>query len=186
LANSASLTTQIANQYANSLFDLARDSNTLDQTGNALARFDELIRGSDDLARMLHSPVFSADERIDALNTILDKAKIGGLVANFIRVVARNRRLFAMKDMLGAFRTLLAEYRGETTADVTIARKLSAAQRRELQAALKTKIGKDVTINEIVNPAILGGMIVKVGSRQIDTSLRTKLSSLKLALKEVD
>jgi F-type H+-transporting ATPase subunit delta len=186
LANSASLTNQIANQYANSLFDLARDSNTLDQTEKSLARFDELIRGSDDLARLLRSPVFSAGEQIAALNAILEKAKIGGLVANFVRVVARNRRLFAMKDMLGAFRKLLADHRGEAAADVTVASRLNATQRRELQAALKTKIGKDVTINEIVDPAILGGMIVKVGSRQIDTSLRTKLSSLKLALKEVD
>lgn len=185
LANSASLTTHIASKYAGSLFELAVDSNSLDETEKGLERFDDLIRGSEDLARMLRSPVFSASEQIAALNAILAKAGIGGLVANFVRVVARNRRLFAMRDMLAAYRLLLAEHSGEEAADVTVARKLAPHQKKQLQKVLRDEVGKDVSINEVVDPALLGGMIVKVGSRQIDTSLRTKLSSLKLALKEV-
>ena len=150
-----------------------------------LARFDEMLNCSEDLQRLVRSPVFSPDEQFAAIDKILTKAKIGGLVGNFVRVVARNRRLFAMTGMLREFRRLLAEHRGEAAADVTVAQKLSAAQNKKLATALKSVVGKDVAINEIVNPAILGGMIVKIGSRQIDTSIRTKLSSLKLALKEV-
>lgn len=185
MAQSASLTQKIADQYAGSLFELAVDSKSIEQTEKDLALFDEMIQGSQDLARMLRSPVYSASEQIDALNALLAKTGIEGLVANFIRVVARNRRLFAMKDMLGAFRRLLADHRGEISAEVTVANKLTAAQKKELQAALKKTEGKDVAVSETVDPGILGGMIVRIGSRQIDTSLRTKLSSLKLALKEV-
>jgi F-type H+-transporting ATPase subunit delta len=106
-------------------------------------------------------------------------------VGNFIRVVARNRRLFAMQGMLSAYRSLAADHRGEVTAQVTVAEKLTATQTKELKAALKSVVGKEVAINATIDPSILGGMIVKVGSKQIDTSLKTRLSSLKLALKEV-
>ena len=107
------------------------------------------------------------------------------MVGNFIRVIARNRRLFVMPEMLSAFRRLVADHNGEANAEVTVAKALTAAQTKELKAALKSVVGKDVAIDASVDPSLLGGMIVKIGSRQIDTSLRTKLSSLKLALKEV-
>jgi len=115
----------------------------------------------------------------------LTKSKISGLVGNFIRVIAKNRRLFVMPEMLSAFRRLVADHKGEASAEVTVAKALTAAQTKGLKAALKSVVGKDVAIDATVDPSLLGGMIVKVGSRQIDTSLRTKLSSLKLALKEV-
>ena len=185
MANSASLTTEIANQYAGSLFELAAESNALNETEKGLTQFDALIRESDDLARLLRSPVFAAGDQLNALEAVLKRAKIGGLVANFVRVVARNRRLFAMPEMLAAFRRLLADHRGEIAADVTVAEPLTATQSRQLKTALKSKLGKDVSVKQMVDPEILGGMVVKVGSQQIDTSLRTKLSSLKLALKEV-
>jgi F-type H+-transporting ATPase subunit delta len=185
LAKSNRQISGITARYALSLFELALEDDALSTVEKDLERFDTLIKGSDDLQRLLRSPVFTAREQSAAIDRILAESGIGGLVGNFIRVVARNHRLFAMTGMLDEFRRLLAEHRGEASADVTVATKMNASQTRELKTALKGVIGKDVTINEIVDPAILGGLIVKVGSRQIDTSLRTKLSSLKLSLKEV-
>lgn len=175
----------ISARYASSLFELAREDGAIDAVEGDLKRFDAMLRDSDDLMRLVRSPVFSTEDQLRAVAAVLDKAEIAGLVGNFIRVVARNRRLFAMTDMLAEFRKLAAAHRGEATAEVTVAGKLSDAQHEELKTALKSAMNKDVAIHEIVDPSILGGMIVKVGSRQIDTSLRTKLSSLKLALKEV-
>lgn len=175
----------VTSRYASALFDLALAENKIPAVEKDLGRFADLLEGSEDLRRLIVSPVFSADDQSNAIDAILTKSKITGLVGNFIRVVARNRRLFAMQDMLPAFRKLAAAHRGEVTADVTVAQKLTAAQEKELKAALKGVVGKDVALNATVDPSILGGMIVKVGSRQIDTSLKTRLSSLKLALKEV-
>lgn len=185
MADSEVLTAGIAARYAASLFEVALEEKALGRVEKDLARFDALVEGSEDLKRLVVSPVFSADEQFAAVGAVLDKAEIEGLVANFIRVVAKNRRLFAMTAMLSEFRKLLAAHRGETAADVTVAAKLTGAQEKELKTALKASLGKDVAIRQVVDPSILGGMIVKVGSRQIDTSIRTKLSSLKLALKEV-
>ena len=185
MAQSASPASGVTQRYASALFELAVAEKKIEAAEKDLARFDALLKGSDDLQRLVRSPVFSADEQLGAIDGILTKAKIGGLVGNFIRVVARNRRLFAMPDMLSAFRQLVAEHKGEASAEVTVAKALSAAHKKELKTALKSVVGKDVAIEETVDPSLLGGMIVKIGSRQIDTSLRTKLSSLKLALKEV-
>jgi F-type H+-transporting ATPase subunit delta len=185
LAHSASLVTVIAARYAASLFDVALEAKALAAVETGLAQFDALLRESPDLMRLVRSPVFSADDQGRAVGAILAKAEIGGLVANLVRLMARNRRLFAMPEMFGEFRKLLATHRGEASADVTLARTLSDGQMNDLKAALNQIAGKDVTIHANIDPAILGGMIVKMGSRQIDTSIRTKLSSLKLALKEV-
>ncbi len=185
MTQSTSLVSSVAERYASALFDLAQTDKQLNALEKDLERFDALLQGSDDLARLVHSPVFSADEQVRAVGAVLDKAGIGGLVGNFVRLVARNRRAFALPRMLAAFRQLLAAHRGEAVAEVTIARALSAAHTKQLKTALKGVVGKDVAINTTVDPSILGGLIVQVGSRQIDTSLKTKLSSLKLALKEV-
>lgn len=185
VANSESITSGVTARYASALFDLAVSEKKIPAVEKDLGRFQKLMEGSEDLARLVESPVFSAEEQFDAIDGVLSKAKITGLVGNFIRVVARNRRLFAMKGMLEAFKKLAAEHRGEVSADVTVAKALTAAQTKELKTTLKGVVGKDVAINAIVDPSILGGMIVKVGSRQIDTSIKTRLSSLKLALKEV-
>lgn len=126
-----------------------------------------------------------AEDQFKAITAICEKAGIAGLAVNFLKVVANNRRLFAVPGMIRAYRTIAAAHRGEITAEVTSAHALDEAQETELKAALKSVTGKDVTISVTVDPSILGGLIVKVGSRQIDTSLRTKLSTLKLALKEV-
>jgi len=185
LAQSASSSSGVTDRYASALFDLALGEKKLDSVLKDLTRFDALLAGSEDLMRLVRSPVFSAEDQFAAVDGILNKAKISGITGNFIRVVAKNRRLFAMPGMLSAFQHLLAEHKGEASADVSVAQPLTAQQTKELKAALKSVVGKDVAINATVDPSLIGGMIVKIGSRQIDTSLRTKLSSLKLALKEV-
>ena len=185
MANSESITSGVTARYASALFDLALIEKKIPAVEKDLKRFEALINGSEDLKRLVVSPVFSADEQYRAIDALLGKAKITGLVGNFIRVVAKNRRLFAMQGMLTAYRGLVAEHKGEISAEVTVANALTAVQSKELKAALKSVVGKEVALNATVDPSILGGMIVKVGSRQIDTSIKTRLSSLKLALKEV-
>ncbi|MBB5702980.1 F-type H+-transporting ATPase subunit delta [Ochrobactrum daejeonense] len=185
MAETSSLISGVAQRYAGSLFELALEANSVAAVEKDLGRFEALLSGSEDLKRLISSPVFSSEDQLHAISAIADKAGIKGLVGNFLRVVAGNRRLFALPGIIAAFRSIAAEHRGEVSADVISAHELTAAQQNELKATLKGVAGKDVTINVTVDPSILGGLIVKMGSRQIDTSLRTKLSSLKLALKEV-
>lgn len=185
MADSSQSVSGVAERYASSLFTLALEDGAVAGVTTALDQFQGMIDGSPDLQRLIKSPVFSADEQLGAVTAILEKAGISGIAANFVKVAASNRRLFAVPGMIRAFREIAARHRGEISADVTTARALTAAQETELKAALKGVTGKDVTINVAVDPAILGGLVVKLGSRQIDTSLRTKLSTLKLSLKEV-
>lgn len=175
----------VAERYAGSLHELAAQAGAVARVEEDLARFEKLLDGSDDLKRLIASPVFSAEDQFKAVSAIADKAGIGGLTGNFLRVVARNRRLFAVPGMIRAFRAIAARARGEVAAEVVSAHELTAAQQGELKAALRQVAGKDVAISLTVDPSILGGLVVKMGSRQIDTSLKTKLASLKLALKEV-
>lgn len=185
MAQSTSPISGVAERYAGSLFDLAAQSNVVAAVERDLTRFETMLDGSEDLQRLIKSPVFSADEQFKAIASIADKAGISGLTGNFLRVVAQNRRLFAVPAMIKAFRRIAAEHRGEVSAEVTSAHELSPAQAAELKAALKGVAGKDVSLSVTVDPSLLGGLVVRIGSRQIDTSLKTKLNSLKLALKEV-
>jgi F-type H+-transporting ATPase subunit delta len=185
VAESSQTVSGVAERYASSLFELALENNALPEVSAALDDFQSLIDESADLKRLILSPVFSADEQLAAIAAVLEKAGISGLTANFIKVAATNRRLFAVPGMIRAFREIYARHRGEVSAEVTSAYALTAAQETELKAALKGVTGKDVAISVAVDPSILGGLVVKLGSRQIDTSLRTKLSTLKLSLKEV-
>lgn len=185
MTQSASIVSGVANRYATALFDLALSDKKLGPVEKDLKRFDALLNGSADLMRLVKSPVFATDDQVKAIDAVLKKSKISGIVANFIKVVAQNRRAFALPEMASAFTKLVADHRGEETAKVSVAKALTPAQTKELKAALKSAVGKDVTLDVSVDPSLLGGMIVNVGSRQIDTSLKTKLSSLKLSLKEV-
>ena len=185
MAKSGSSITAVAERYARSLYELAAETNAVANVERDLAGFESLLTESPDLGRLIRSPVFSAEEQSKAIAAVLDKAGIGGLAGNFLRVVANNRRLFAVPAIIAAFRHIAAEARGETSAEVTSAHALTADQENELKAALKGVAGKDVTLAVKVDPSLLGGLVVKMGSRQIDTSLKTKLASLKLALKEV-
>ncbi len=185
VADASHGTSGVAERYASSLFELALEAGSVDAVGADLDKFQALLDESDDLKRLVASPVFSAEDQFKAVSAIVVKAGITSLAANFLKVVANNRRLFAVPGMIAAYRTIAAAHRGEVVAEVTSAHALDEAQETELKAALKSVTGKEVTIALTVDPSILGGLIVKVGSRQIDTSLRTKLSTLKLALKEV-
>ena len=185
MAETSELISGVAERYASSLFDLALEAGSVEAVGADLDRFQALIDESADLKRLIVSPVFTSDDQFKAISAIVEKAGITGLVANFLKVVAKNRRLFAVPGVVRSYRETAARHRGEIAAQVTTAHALNDAQLDELKAALKSVTGKDVAVNVTVDPSILGGLIVKVGSRQIDTSLRTKLSSLKLALKEV-
>src|SRR5690606_38461494 len=175
----------VAERYAGSLHELASQANSVAKVESELSRFETLIEGSADLRRLIESPVFSAEDQLKAISAVADKAKIEGLTGNFLRVVARNRRLFAIPGIIRAFRRIAAQARGEAEAQVVSAHALTPAQQTELKAALKAVAGKDVALSLTVDPSLLGGLVVRMGSRQIDTSLKTKLASLKLALKEV-
>ena len=175
----------VAERYASSLFELALEASAVESVGSDLDQFQAMIDSSDDMKRLVTSPVFSAADQRNAVSALAAKAGLGELTTNFLKVVAGNRRLFAVSGMIAGYRDIAARHRGELTADVASAHELDEEQTNQLKAALKDITGKDVTINVTVDPSILGGLIVKVGSRQIDSSLRTKLSTLKLALKEV-
>ncbi|HUS95718.1 MAG TPA: F0F1 ATP synthase subunit delta [Hyphomicrobiaceae bacterium] len=175
----------VAGRYASALFDLANEQSQLPGVEQDLINLQRMLDESADLQRMVRSPVFSADEQSGALVAVLGKAGISGLTLNFVKLIARNRRLFALGDMIKGFRTLAARARGEVEADVSSAVALGDEQMAALKETLKASIGKDVRINAHVDPSLLGGLIVKVGSRMIDSSLRTKLATLKLRMKEV-
>ena len=174
----------VAGRYATALFDLARDANTIDAVKADLERFDGLVAESADLTRLVRSPVFSANEQLNALSLVLERAGIGGLTAQFLKLVTKNRRLFAFRDMVRAFRDLVAQYKSETTAEVTVAEDIKDDHVAALRNALKAVSGKEVDLKIKVDPAIIGGLVVKLGSRMADSSLRTKLNSIKHAMKE--
>jgi F-type H+-transporting ATPase subunit delta len=184
LAGEEHFVSGMAGRYANALFELARDANAIDAVKADLERFDALVAESPDLTRLVRSPVFSADEQLHALAAVLDSAGIGGLATQFLMAVTKNRRLFAVRDMVRGFRELVAQYKGETTAEVTVAEALKDDHVAALRNALKAVSGKDVDLKIKIDPAIIGGLVVKLGSRMVDSSLRTKLNSIKHAMKE--
>lgn len=173
----------VAARYAAALFDLAVEQNKVSEVEQDLVKFQQLYDMSPDLQRLVKSPVIAADDQVRALGTVLDKAGVGGLGKNFFSLVARNRRLFSAPDMARAFLALAAKARGEVTAEVTSAHPLTEEQAQALKAQLKATVGKDVTLKAKVDPSLIGGLIVKLGSRMVDSSLKTKLSNLSLSLK---
>jgi F-type H+-transporting ATPase subunit delta len=184
MAAEGSIVSGMAGRYATALFELARDNKAIDAVAADLARFDALVADSADLNRLVRSPVFGAEDQAKALSAVLDRAEIKGLAANFLRVIASNRRLFAVRDMTKAFRALVAQHRGEVTAEVTVAEQLNDAHLGALKGALRQITGKDVDLDMKVDPSIIGGLVVKLGSRMVDSSLRSKLNAIKHAMKE--
>ena len=179
----ASTASGVSERYAHALFDLARRKDAVEAVEKDLDEFEALMGESEELRRLVRSPVFSAEEQLNAISAIVDKAGLGdAITGNFLKVVARNRRLFAIEGIIRAFRRMSADARGERSAQVTVARELSDDQERRLRETLAEIAGRDVALKVTVDPAILGGMVVRMGSRQIDTSLRTKLQSLRTNL----
>jgi F-type H+-transporting ATPase subunit delta len=175
----------MAGRYATALFELAFESHALEPVEADLHRFDAMLAESADLARLVRSPVFSAAEQSKALAAVLDRAGIGGLAARFLMVVTANRRLFAVRDIIRAYAALAASHRGEVAAQVTVAEPLSDGHLAEITNTLHAVTGKTVKVDVRVDPSIIGGLVVKLGSRMVDSSLRTKLNALKHVMKEV-
>jgi F-type H+-transporting ATPase subunit delta len=173
----------VAGRYAAALFDLAVEQNNVSEVEQDLVKFQQLYDMSADLQRLVRSPVISSEDQVRALTSVLDKAGVGGLAKNFFNLVARNRRLFSAPQMVRAYQALAAKSRGEVTAQVSSAHPLTDDQAQALKAALKETVGKDVTLAAKVDPSLIGGLIVKLGSRMVDSSLKTKLSNLSLSLK---
>lgn len=175
----------VAERYARALFDLSLEEKAIDATEADLGRIEAIMNESEDFMRLVKSPVFTSDEQLAAVSALLDKANIEGIVGNFVRVVTSNRRLFSLPGIIKAFRKILSIHRGEQVAEVTSAQPLSNDELEALKASIKDALGKDIAIDAKVDPELLGGLVVKVGSQMIDSSVRTKLNSLKIALKEV-
>jgi F-type H+-transporting ATPase subunit delta len=174
----------MAGRYATALFELALEQNAIDAVRSDLEKFEALVAENPDLSRLVRSPVFTAEQQTRALTAVLAKADIGGLAGNFLKTVTGNRRLFAVGEMGRAFRALVARHKGEVTAQVVVAEPLDDQKREALTGALRTVTGKTVGLDVKVDPSIIGGLIVKLGSRMVDSSLRTKLNSIKIAMKE--
>jgi F-type H+-transporting ATPase subunit delta len=174
----------MAGRYATALFELALEDKALDAVRSDLEAFDALLTGSPDLVRLVRSPVFGADEQGRALSAILKKAKIGGLAAKFLQLVTEKRRLFAVREMIAAFQALVSRHKGETRAEVVVAERLSDKHLEALKTAIAGAAGKNVSLEVRIDPAIIGGLKVKLGSRMIDASLKTKLNSIRIAMRE--
>ncbi|HEX2379587.1 MAG TPA: F0F1 ATP synthase subunit delta [Xanthobacteraceae bacterium] len=184
MAGEDALVSGMAGRYATALFELAREQNAIDPVKVDLDRFEALVTEVADLARLLRSPVFSAEEQTRALSGVLDRAGIDGLAANVLKLLGTNRRLFAALDMARAYRALVAKHKGEVTAEVTLAEQPSEAHLAAIKDALAAVTKKNVQMKVKVEPSIIGGLVVKLGSRMVDSSLRTKLNAIKVAMKE--
>ncbi|MCA1953364.1 MAG: F0F1 ATP synthase subunit delta [Hyphomicrobiales bacterium] len=182
MASSSPIVSGLAGRYASALFELASEAQALDSVSAALDDFAALLDISPDLDRLVRNPVFTAEEQVGALDAVLKRAKIEGLAANFLKLVAAKRRLFAVRGMITAYRALVAESKGIVPAEVIVAAPLSEANRAAVLEALESQAGKKIALTEKVDPAIIGGLVVKIGSRMIDASLKTKLNAMKLAM----
>ncbi len=186
MSQEQTLVTGMSGRYAQALFALSQESSSTDQVAADLKTFLDLIAESDDLKRFIKSPVFSAEEQVKALNAILLKAGIAGTAANFLKLVATKRRLFAVPEMIRDFNILSDAKKGISRAEVTVAEPLKDDHIAGLKEVLaQVSGGKTVEIAVKVDPAILGGLIVKLGSRMVDASLKTKLNSIRTRMKEV-
>lgn len=185
MADEVSIVTGVAGRYATALFELARDKDQLDQVKRDLDGLQAMLDDSDDLMSLVKSPLYSAEVQDKAMSAVLAKSDFASITQNFLHVITANRRLFAVEGIIKGFKALLSHHRGEVNAEAISAAPLSDAQRAKLRDVLKEIAGQDIELNTKVDPSILGGLIVKLGSRQIDGSLRTKLNSMKTLMKEV-
>ena len=175
--------TGLAGRYATALFELAQEQGAIDAVSADLAGFKRAMDANSDLARLVKSPVFSREDQARALKPLLEKMSAGKLTIQFLLLLAAKRRLFALEGIITGYERMVARSRGETEAEVTSARALSDGEIAELKTLLKAKLGREPRLNSKVDPSLLGGLVVKLGSRMIDTSLRTKLTGIRAAMK---
>src|SRR5437764_8900663 len=181
--NSGGIRASLAGRYASALSDLARDQRRIESVGNSLDGLSQALLDSKDFAELVSSPLVSRDEAGKAFAALAPELGLDPITGNFLGVLARNGRKNELRNVIRAFRRLAAEHRGEVTAEVTTARPLNDGQIAALKQQLRTRAGRDVSIDTNVDPSILGGIVVKLGSRQIDASIRTKLNRLASAMK---
>jgi F-type H+-transporting ATPase subunit delta len=181
--NSGGIQASLSGRYATALFDLAREGKAIDAVSASLQTLKGALAESEDFRRLTTSPLVSRDEALKAASATASALGLDDLTTKFLGVLAQNRRLGQLGAVIRAFGQLAARHRGETTAEVTSAHPLSATQIKALTAKLKTQLARDVAVDVTVDPSILGGLIVKIGSRQIDGSIRSKLNSLAIAMK---
>jgi F-type H+-transporting ATPase subunit delta len=175
----------LAGRYASALYELADQGRCLDNVASDLANFSKLIDESKALDRLIRSPVISREDQLVGMDSVLNKANVNALTKKFIGAVIMNRRLFVINDIIMTFLEELAERRGETKAKVTSAVKLTADQAKKLNTSLNKALGQKVSLSFDVDETLIGGLIVRVGSRMIDSSIRTKLQRLQIAMKGV-
>ena len=183
MASDDSRTGGLALRYATAVFELAAEERAIDSLAADLAAIKSMLAASPDLSRVVRSPLFSREEQAKGMEAVLKSAGAGQLARKLVLLLAQKRRLFALADVIRAFETLLARHRGEVAAEVVSARALSASETAELKRVLKDKLGREPRLEMSVDPGLLGGLKLKVGSRMIDSSLRTKLDSLRAAMK---
>ena len=170
-------------RYATAIFELAQDEKSLDAVDKDLTSLKAMVVASPDLARLVRAPVFSGEEQVAGLNAILNRMEASPLTRRFILLLSQKRRLFYLTDIIRAFHAMVARQRGEVEASVTSAHVLGDAEIASLKQILKSKLGRDARLEMKVDPRLLGGLVVKVGSRMIDSSLRTKLEGLRAAMR---
>lgn len=185
MSESASISTGIAGRYATAVFELAKDGNELDRLEGDIGTLDAAIAGSADFRSLIHSPIYTRTEQGTAIAAIADKMGLSAIVANTLKLMATKRRLFVLPQLVTALRGLIADEKGEVTADVRAATALTTEQEANLAATLKSSVGKDVKMNVTVDESLIGGLVVKVGSKMIDTSIASKLAALQNTMKEV-
>lgn len=185
MANSVSMSQSIAGRYAQAVFDIVKEAGGLDDLARQTDELQAALDESADLRDMIASPLYSRDQQSKAIGALSEKMGLSGMLANTLQLMARNRRLFVLPQLVTALRELIAVERGEVTADVTSAVALSEEQQKRLTDTLAEKSGKKVKLNTRVDETLIGGMIVKMGSKMIDSSVRSKLASLQNAMKEV-
>ena len=173
----------IAGRYATAVFDLAVETNALDAVTSDFASLKAMMKASPDLARLVRAPVFSRDDQKKGLGAILAKMGANPLTIQFVNLLAAKRRLFALTDIIAAFDAMVARKKGEIQAEVTSARPLNDAELNQLKLVLKAKLAREPRLETHVDPTLLGGLIVKVGSKMIDSSLRTKLNAMRTAMR---
>ena len=173
----------LAGRYALAIFELAQEERAVEAVAVDFATLKQLMAESPDLTRLIRAPVFSREEQAAGMNGVLHRMEASALTRRFILLLASKRRLFALADIIRAYGSLVAKQKGEISAQVTSACPLSDDEAAELKSILRSKLSKDVNLETRVNPSLLGGLIVKVGSRMIDSSLRTKLNGLRMAMR---
>jgi F-type H+-transporting ATPase subunit delta len=175
--------TGLAGRYANAVFELAQEQGVVDAVGADFASLRVAMRASSDLTRLIKSPLFGHEDQARALKPVLEQMKVHPLTLKFLLTLTGKRRLFALGDVIAAYDRLVARLKGEVQAQVTSAHELTADQTAELKSVLKSKLGREPRLDMRVDPALLGGLVVKVGSRMIDSSIRTKLAGIRAAMR---